>query len=299
LLRRRFDRRSAGQAPRRFQDSVHRFDEVGRAIRSATASSHKRLSLELGGKSPFIIFEDADLDSAVEGLVDGIWFNQGQVCCAGSRLLMQESIAEPLITKVRDRMSTLRAGRRSTSPSTSAPSWRECSWSGSSALWTRESPRRNLLAARNRIAIARTLLSADVAQQCASHVDRGPAGNLWSGVGDMTFRTPSEAVELANNTVYGLAACVWSESINVALHVASQLKAGVVWVNCTTCSTPLVDLVDTTRAATGEKAAGKACSSISSQTGSGMLRRCLPRKRPPIRNRLKIPIRQRRRLTGR
>src|SRR6266478_4319172 len=84
--------------------------EVGRAIRSATATGHKRLSLELGGKSPFIIFEDADLDSAVEGLVDGIWFNQGQVCCAGSRLLMQESIAEPLIAKVRDRMSTLRAG---------------------------------------------------------------------------------------------------------------------------------------------------------------------------------------------
>ena len=84
--------------------------EVGRAIRSVTATSHKRLSLELGGKSPFIIFEDADLDSAVEGLVDGIWFNQGQVCCAGSRLLMQESIAEPLIEKTRARMSTLRVG---------------------------------------------------------------------------------------------------------------------------------------------------------------------------------------------
>src|SRR6476660_9415315 len=84
--------------------------EVGRAIRSATAQSHKRLSLELGGKSPFIIFEDADLDGAVEGLVDGIWFNQGQVCCAGSRLLMQESIAEPLIEKLRARMSTLRIG---------------------------------------------------------------------------------------------------------------------------------------------------------------------------------------------
>ena len=84
--------------------------EVGRAIRSATAASHKRLSLELGGKSPFIIFEDADLDSAVEGLVDGIWFNQGQVCCAGSRLLMQESIAEPLMAKIRDRMTTLRIG---------------------------------------------------------------------------------------------------------------------------------------------------------------------------------------------
>src|SRR5438067_3358854 len=84
--------------------------EVGRAIRGATAASHKRLSLELGGKSPFIIFEDADLDSAVEGLVDGIWFNQGQVCCAGSRLLMQESIAETLVSKIRDRMSTLRVG---------------------------------------------------------------------------------------------------------------------------------------------------------------------------------------------
>src|SRR5260370_1589955 len=84
--------------------------EVGRAIRAATATSHKRLSLELGGKSPFIVFEDADLDSTVEGLVDGIWFNQGQVCCAGSRLLMQASIAEALIAKVQDRMSTLRIG---------------------------------------------------------------------------------------------------------------------------------------------------------------------------------------------
>src|SRR6516165_10086561 len=79
--------------------------EVGRAIRAATASSHKRLSLELGGKSPFIVFEDADLDSAVEGLVDGIWLNQGQVCCAGSRLLMQESIAAPLTKKLQARMA--------------------------------------------------------------------------------------------------------------------------------------------------------------------------------------------------
>src|SRR5262245_19290759 len=84
--------------------------EVGRAIRRATAQSHKKLSLELGGKSPFIIFEDADLDSAVEGLVDGIWFNQGQVCCAGSRLLMQESIADALVEKLRNRMNALRVG---------------------------------------------------------------------------------------------------------------------------------------------------------------------------------------------
>src|SRR4029077_18300564 len=84
--------------------------EVGRAIRGATAATPKRLSLELGGKSPFIVFDDADLDSTVEGLVDGIWFNQGQVCCAGSRLLMQESIAETLISKIQARMATLRIG---------------------------------------------------------------------------------------------------------------------------------------------------------------------------------------------
>src|SRR5271155_4488678 len=84
--------------------------EVGRAIRSATAQSHKRLSLELGGKSPFVVFEDADLDSAVEGLVDGIWLNQGQGCCAGSRLLMQESIETALMEKIRDRMNTLGVG---------------------------------------------------------------------------------------------------------------------------------------------------------------------------------------------
>src|SRR5207253_11149562 len=84
--------------------------DVGRIIRQATAGSGKKLSLELGGKSPFLVFDDADLDSAVEGLVDGIWFNQGQVCCAGSRLLMQESVAESLITKIRARMETLRVG---------------------------------------------------------------------------------------------------------------------------------------------------------------------------------------------
>ena len=208
--------------------------EVGRAIRSATASSHKRLSLELGGKSPFIIFEDADLDSAVEGLVDGIWFNQGQVCCAGSRLLMQESIAEPLIAKVRDRMSTLRAG----------PPLDKSIDIGA-------------IVARVQLDRIKRLVDQGVAEgaTCWQPQIELPSHGLYypptllSNVhptsivaqqeifgpvlATMTFRTPSEAVELANNTVYGLAACVWSESINVALHVASQLKAGVVWVNCT------------------------------------------------------------------
>src|SRR5207247_2173780 len=84
--------------------------DVGRIIRQATAGTGKRLSLELGGKSPFVVFDDADLDGAVEGLVDAIWFNQGQVCCAGSRLLVQESIEQPFLTKVRTRMSRLRVG---------------------------------------------------------------------------------------------------------------------------------------------------------------------------------------------
>ncbi|HTQ60654.1 MAG TPA: aldehyde dehydrogenase family protein [Candidatus Solibacter sp.] len=208
--------------------------EVGRAIRQATAHSHKKLSLELGGKSPFIIFEDADLDSAVEGLVDGIWFNQGQVCCAGSRLLMQESIAEPLIAKICDRMNTLRVGppldkaidigaivarvqldRIQRLVEQGVADGATC-WQPSIPM-----PSRGLY-------FPPTLLSnvhptSIVAQQEIF----GPV------LAAMTFRTPSEAVELANNTVYGLAACVWSESINVSLHVAAQLKAGVVWVNCT------------------------------------------------------------------
>jgi aldehyde dehydrogenase (NAD+) len=209
--------------------------EVGRAIRKATAQSHKKISLELGGKSPFIIFEDADLDSAVEGLVDGIWLNQGQVCCAGSRLLMQESVAETLIGKVRERMSTLRVG---------APLDKAIDIGAIVARVQLERIQRlvdqgvaegatcwqppSLVMPSRGLFFPPTLLSnvrptSTVAQQEIF----GPV------LAAMTFRTPREAVELANNTVYGLAASVWSESINVALQVAAQLKAGVVWVNST------------------------------------------------------------------
>ena len=208
--------------------------EVGRAIRKATAQSHKKLSLELGGKSPFIVFEDADLDSAVEGLVDGIWFNQGQVCCAGSRLLMQESIADKLIGKIQNRMNALRIG----SPLDKAidigaivarvqldriQRLVEQGVAEGATCWQPSLPMPS-----KGLYFPPTLLSnvhptSVVAQQEIF----GPV------LAAMTFRTPREAVELANNTVYGLAACVWSESINVSLHVAAQLKAGVVWVNCT------------------------------------------------------------------
>jgi aldehyde dehydrogenase (NAD+) len=208
--------------------------EVGRIIRKATAKSHKKISLELGGKSPFIIFDDADLDSAVEGLVDGIWFNQGQVCCAGSRLLMQESIAEALITKIRDRMETLRLG---------APLDKAIDIGAIVAPVQLERIRRLVeqgvaegahcwqpavtLPERGLYFPPTLLINVHPASTVAQEEIFGPV------LAAMTFRTPSEAVELANNTTYGLAASVWSESINVALHVAAQIKAGVVWVNST------------------------------------------------------------------
>ena len=208
--------------------------EVGRIIRKATAKTPKKLSLELGGKSPFIVFDDADLDSAVEGLVDGIWFNQGQVCCAGSRLLVQERVAETLYDKIRARMETLRVG----SPFDKAidigaivdqvqydriQKLVAMGIAEGATCWQPEIPM-----PKNGLFIKPTLLtdvhpSSTVAQQEIF----GPV------LASMTFRTPAEAVELANNTTYGLAACVWSESINVALDVAAQVKAGVVWVNST------------------------------------------------------------------
>src|SRR6266702_31730 len=208
--------------------------DVGRSIRSATAGSGKKLSLELGGKSPFIVFDDADLDSVVEGVVDAIWFNQGQVCCAGSRLLVQEDIAGRLINKLRARMEKLRIGdpldkavdmgaivspgqlqeiQRLVSQGVEEgaemwqPSW-ACPTEGyffPPTLFTNVSP-------------AATIAQVEIF---------GPV------LVSMTFRTPAEAVALANNTRYGLAASVWSENINLALDVAPKLKAGSVWVNCT------------------------------------------------------------------
>jgi aldehyde dehydrogenase (NAD+) len=208
--------------------------EVGRAIRKATAATHKKLSLELGGKSPFIIFEDADLDGAVEGLVDGIWFNQGQVCCAGSRLLMQESIAEKMTRKLQARMSTLRVG---------APLDKAIDIG---AIVARVQLERIDRMVKQGIAEGATCWQPEVLMPTRGlyykptllsnvHPTSIVAQQEIFGpvLAAMTFRTPREAVELANNTVYGLAASVWSESINVALHVSAQLKAGVVWVNST------------------------------------------------------------------
>ncbi|HET8911509.1 MAG TPA: aldehyde dehydrogenase family protein [Ktedonobacteraceae bacterium] len=208
--------------------------DVGKSIRKATAGSGKKLSLELGGKSPFVVFDDADLDSVVEGVVDAIWFNQGQVCCAGSRLLVQENIAERLIEKLRARMEKLRVGDSldkaadigaivssnqlkeiqrlvdqgvSEGATVWQPSW-ACPKDGyffPPTLFTNVSP-------------ATTIAQVEIF---------GPV------LVAMTFRTPSEAVQLANNTNYGLAASVWSDNINLALDIAPKIKAGSVWINCT------------------------------------------------------------------
>ncbi len=208
--------------------------EVGRIIRKATAQTHKKLSLELGGKSPFVVFDDADLDSAVEGLVDAIWFNQGQVCCAGSRLLVQERVAETLYGKIRTRMETLRVGHpldkaidigAIVSP-VQLESIRRMVDAGV-AEGARCWQPRSTLPQKGSYFLPTLLTEVHPTATVAQMEIFGPV------LAAMTFRTPAEAVELANNTVYGLAASIWSENINVALDLASQVKAGVVWVNST------------------------------------------------------------------
>jgi aldehyde dehydrogenase (NAD+) len=207
--------------------------EVGRAIRLATAGTGKKLTLELGGKSPFVVFENADLDAAVEGAVDAIWFNQGQVCCAGSRLLVQESVAERFLAKLKARMENLRVG----DPMDKVTD-----------IGAIVSPRQREQIAQK---VARGLKEGAILFQPKNACPEGcfypptlltnvePASVLAQEeifgpvLVAMTFRTPAEAAALANNTRYGLAASVWSEDINVALDLAPKIKAGVVWVNCT------------------------------------------------------------------
>ncbi len=208
--------------------------EVGRLIRQATAGSGKKLSLELGGKSPYLVFADADLDAAVEGIVDSIWFNQGEVCCAGSRLLVHEGTAPTLLAKLKARMAKIRVGDPLDKSIDMGALVDRTQWLRVSGFVERARAE-----------------GAEVYQACATEL---PAGEhcyfpptLVTGVDTaseivqqevfgpvltvQTFRTPAEAVELANNTRFGLAACVWSESITLALDVAPRLKAGVVWVN--------------------------------------------------------------------
>ncbi len=208
--------------------------EVGRAIRKATAGSGKKLSLELGGKSPFVVFEDADLDSAVEGVVDAIWFNQGQVCCAGSRLVVAESVAETLYAKLRARMANLRLGdpldKSTDVGAIVAPVQLE-----RIRRLMREGEKEGLeffcandwLPDRGWFYPPTLVTGVEPASVLAREEIFGPV------LVATTFRTPDEAVALANNTRYGLAASVWTENVNRALEVAARIKAGVVWINST------------------------------------------------------------------
>ena len=208
--------------------------EVGKIIRRATAGTGKKVSLELGGKSPFIVFEDADLDSVVEGVVDAIWFNQGQVCCAGSRLLVEESISETLYAKLKTRMEQLIVGNPLD----------KCIDIGA-------------IVDKVQVKTIDELVKQGVAEGCSMwQPSRAyPADGyfypptLFTNVSPaatiaqeeifgpvliaMSFRTHKEAVALANNTRYGLACSLWTENINLALDIAPQVKAGTVWINCT------------------------------------------------------------------
>jgi aldehyde dehydrogenase (NAD+) len=208
--------------------------EVGRLIRRATAGTGKSLTLELGGKSPFVVLEDADLDAAVEGLIDAIWFNQGQVCCAGSRLIVEESVQSALIGKIKTRLTHLRIGdpldKAIDMGALITPAHRqnvqrlvEQAQAQGATVWQPQIP-----LPRQGAYFPPTLLT-----------EVSPANIVWREevfgpvLAATGFRTLEEAVELANNSRYGLAATLYTENINRALELAVKLKAGVVWINTT------------------------------------------------------------------
>jgi aldehyde dehydrogenase (NAD+) len=206
--------------------------EVGKAIQRTLAGSGKRLTLELGGKAANIIFDDAPLDQAVEGIVNGIYFNQGHVCCAGSRLLVQESIYETVVAKLKRRMTTLRVGD---------PLDKNTDVGAINSKMQLEKIRSLVESGKEE--------GAEIYQPPCRLPERGYwfAPTVFTNVAQsyriaqeeifgpvlsvLTFRTPDEAIEKANNTPYGLSAGVWTEKGSRILAMASKLRAGVVWAN--------------------------------------------------------------------
>jgi len=207
--------------------------QVGRIIRKATAGSGKSLTLELGGKSPYIVFDDADIDSAIEGLVDAIWFNQGQVCCAGSRLIVQEGIADRFYTKLKARMDGLRIGDPldksiDVGALVDPVQLETITQMVDDATGEGEIYRAPCVLPNQGCFYPPTLITGlSPAAKLMQEEIFGPV------LVATTFRTPAEAVQIANNTRYGLAATIWSENVNLALDIAPKLVAGVVWVNAT------------------------------------------------------------------
>src|SRR5579863_1053362 len=206
--------------------------EVGKAIQRAIAGTNKRLTLELGGKAANVVFEDAPVSQAIEGIVNGIFFNQGHVCCAGSRLLVQESIAETVVEKLKDRLATLRLGdpldKNTDIGAINSPEQldkiRQLSAIGESEGAERWSPPCTL-PERGYWFPPTVFTGVSQAHRIAREEIFGPVLSV------LTFRTPEEAVKKANNTTYGLSAGVWTEKGSRILWMAKELRAGVVWAN--------------------------------------------------------------------
>jgi aldehyde dehydrogenase (NAD+) len=206
--------------------------EIGKRIAKGVAGTDKGLTLELGGKAANIVFDDAPLDQAVEGIVNGIYFNQGEVCCAGSRLFVQESIHDQLVDRLKDRLSTIRVGD---------PLDKNTDVGAINS--------KQQLEKITELVAAGTAEGADMYQPACDLPDRGYffRPTLFTGVAQshriareeifgpvlsvLTFRTPDEAVEKANNTPYGLSAGIWTDKGSRILHMVKRMKAGVVWAN--------------------------------------------------------------------
>jgi aldehyde dehydrogenase (NAD+) len=206
--------------------------EVGKQIQSSLAGTGRKLTLELGGKAANIVFEDAALDQAVEGIVNGIFFNQGHVCCAGSRLLVAESVADEVLAKLRDRVSTLRVGDpldkntdvgaiNSAEQLAKIKSLVEVGDDEGAERWTSPCP----LPDKGFFFAPTVFSNVSQAMRIAREEIFGPVLSV------LTFRTPDEAVAKANNTPYGLSAGVWTEKGSRILAMANRLRAGVVWAN--------------------------------------------------------------------
>jgi acyl-CoA reductase-like NAD-dependent aldehyde dehydrogenase len=206
--------------------------EVGKAIARAVAGTEKRVTLELGGKAANIVFDDAPIDQAIEGIVNGIFFNQGHVCCAGSRLLVQESVADEVLTRLKRRMTTLRVGDPldkntdvgAINSAAQLARIRELSDVGAAEgaeAWSApcELPAQGFWFAPT------VFTGVTQAHRIAREEIFGPVLSV------LTFRTPAEAVEKANNTPYGLSAGVWTDKGSRILKIADKLRAGVVWAN--------------------------------------------------------------------